>query len=84
MNGLKKFRPVYLLVGVLVSAFLAYGLWTTPTPKPADAEGFSSARVVEDIKVISQKHHSVAPEHVENRAEVREYIAGRLQDLGNP
>ncbi len=82
MNGLKKFRPVYLLVGVLVSAFLAYGLWTTPTPKPADAEGFSSARVVEDIKVISQKHHSVAPEHVENRAEVREYIAGRLQDLG--
>lgn len=82
MNLLKQFRPVYLLVGVVLSALLAYGLWTTPTPQPADAEGFSSARVVEDIKVISQKHHSVAPEHVENRAEVREYLAERLQTLG--
>ena len=82
MNGLKKFRPVYLLLGVVAAALLAYGLGTRPAAQPADAEGFSSARVVEDIRVISKKHHSVAPEHVENRAEVREYLAGRLLELG--
>ena len=81
MNMLKQFRPIYLALGVVAAALLAYGLWTRPQPQPADAEGFSSARVVEDIKVISQKHHSVAPEHVENRAEVREYLAGRLQAM---
>lgn len=82
MNGLKQFRPLYLMLGVVASALLAYGLLTRPAAQPADAEGFASARVVEDIKVISQKHHSVAPEHVEARAEVREYLAGRLLELG--
>ena len=82
MNGLKKFRPVYLLLGVVAAALLAYGLGTRPSAQPADAEGFSSARVVEDIRVISQDHHSVAPEHVQARSEVREYLAGRLLELG--
>ncbi len=82
MNILKQFRPVYLVFGVIVAALLAYGLFTQPEPQNKDAEGFSSARVVEDIRVISQKHHSVAPEHVENRAEVREYLAGRLAQMG--
>lgn len=82
MNILKQFRPVYLVIGVIVAALFAYGLFTQPGPQNKDAEGFSSARVVEDIRVISQKHHSVAPEHVENRAEVREYLAGRLAQMG--
>lgn len=82
MSVLKQLRPVYLLVGVVAAALLAYGLWTRPSAQPADAEGFSSARVVEDIKVISQEHHSVAPEHTEARSRVREYLAGRLQELG--
>ena len=62
-----KIRPVILLLAVVASAFLAYGLWTMPKPQAADHEGFSSARVVEDIKVISQKHHSVA--HPQEREE---------------
>ena len=82
MNVMKKLRPVYLLIGVVAAAFLAYGLFTMPAAQPADAEGFSSARVVEDIKVISQDHHSVAPEHLEARAAVREYLVERLQGLG--
>lgn len=82
MSVLKQLRPVYLLAGVVAAALLAYGLWTRPSAQPADAEGFSSARVVEDIKVISQEHHSVAPEHTEARSRVREYLAGRLQELG--
>ena len=82
MNGLKKFRPAYLVLGVVAAALLAYGLFTTPTAQPADAEGFSSARVAEFIKVISQKEHSVAPEHTQNRAEVRDTLVSRLQALG--
>lgn len=82
MNRLKQFRPVYLALGVVMAALLSFGLWTRPAPQPADAEGFSSARVVEDIKVISKEHHSVAPEHVEARSRVREYLAGRLDTLG--
>lgn len=82
MNLLKKIRPAYLLIAVVAAALMAYGLWTRPSAQPADAEGFSSARVVEDIRVISKDHHSVAPEHTEARAQVREYLAGRLSDLG--
>lgn len=83
MNRLKQFRPVYLAIGVVMSALLAYGLWTSPEPQPADAEGFSSARVVEHIKVISQKPHSVAPDssHLAARIEVREYLAGKLLEM---
>ncbi len=80
MNRLKQFRPVYLAFGVVAAALLAYGLWTRPQPQPADAEGFSSARVVKHIKEISQKPHSVAPDsaHMVARLEVREYLAGEL------
>ena len=82
MNGLKRFRPIYLALGVVAAALLAYGLWTRPEPQPKDAEGFSSARVVEDIKVISQKNHSVAPKDTAARSDVREYLVERLQGLG--
>lgn len=81
MNGLKRFRPIYLALGVVAAALLAYGLWTRPEPQPKDAEGFSSARVVEDIKVISQKNHSVAPKDTAARSAVREYLVERLQGL---
>lgn len=82
MNGLKRFRPIYLAVAVVFAALLAYGMWTRPAPEPIDAEGFSSARVVEDIKVLSKEHHSVAPKDTAARNAVREYLAGRLVDLG--
>lgn len=59
---------------------MAYGVWTLPKPQPADAQGFSSARVVKDIEVISKENHSVA--HPQERARVREYLVERLQGLG--
>lgn len=77
---MNKARPVILVVAVVLSALLAYGLWTQPSPQPADAEGFSAARVVNDIEVISREHHSVA--HPQERAKVREYLVGRLKELG--
>ena len=75
-----KLRPIILTVTIVAAALLAYGLFTLPKAQPADAEGFSAARVVEDIEVISKEHHSVA--HPEERAKVREYIVSRLNDLG--
>lgn len=77
---MNKIRPVILAVAVVAAALLAYGMFTLPKAQPADAEGFSAARVVEDIEVISKEHHSVA--HPQERAKVREYLAGRLQELG--
>ena len=77
---MNKIRPIILALVVAVAGLLAYGLWTIPSPKPADYEGFSSARVVEDIAVLSKEHHSVA--HPEERAKIREYLVGRLEGLG--
>ena len=77
---MNKIRPVILFAAVVLSGLLAYGLWTLPKPQNADCEGFSSARVVEDIRVISQKPHSVA--HPDERAQVREYLIDRLESMG--
>ena len=79
---LGNWKSRMLLLGVLIvlSAMLALGVMTLPKPRPLDADGFSSARVAEDIEVISREPHSVA--HPVEREKVREYIVGRLEDLG--
>lgn len=77
---MKRFRPFILVAVVVLSAFLAYGLFTLPKAQPETAEGFSSARIIKDIEVISREHHSVA--HPEERARVREYLIQRLHELG--
>ena len=77
---MNRFRPIILAFVIAVAALLAYGLWTMPKPQPADAPGFSSARVIKDIEVLSRNHHSVA--HPQERAEVRDYLVGRLEKLG--
>ena len=78
--NMNRFRPVVLALVTVLAALLAYGLWTRPQPKPDDAQGFSSARVVKDIEVISKENHSVA--HPQERARVREYLVERLEGLG--
>ena len=78
--AMNKFRPFILALIIVLSALLAYGLWTRPNPQPADAQGFSSARVVKDIEVMSKEPHSVA--HPQERAKVREYLVQRLEGLG--
>lgn len=77
---MNRFRPLILAAVAVAAGLLSYGLWTRPAAEPADAEGFSAARVVNDIEVISKDHHSVA--HPEERAEVREYLVSRLNELG--
>ena len=77
---MSRLRPFILIMSVVLAALLAYGLFTLPSPAPSDAEGFSAARVVNDIEVISKEHHSVA--HPEERAAVREYLVERLRGLG--
>ena len=77
---MNKYRPFILTLAIAAAALLAYGLFTLPRPQRADAEGFSSARVVKDIEVISKEHHSVS--HPVERAVVRDYLVGRLKELG--
>lgn len=77
---MNKFRPYVLAASVLCAALLAFGFLTQPGPKSADHEGFSSARVMEDIEVIAKNPHSVA--HPQERAALRDYLAGRLEELG--
>ena len=77
---MNKIRPIILGLAVVLSGLLAYGLFTLPFPEDADAAGFSAARVVKDIEVISKEHHSVA--HPAERARVREYLVERLQSMG--
>ncbi len=78
---MNKFRPFILVLAVAVAAVLAAGIFTRPFPQDADSEGFSSARVYEDLKIIAQEPHSVA--HPEARAKVRDYLVSRLNDLGS-
>ena len=80
IKDMKNIRPIIVAAIVVVAALLSYGLFTLPSPQTADADGFSSARVVKDIEVISREHHSAA--HPEERAKVREYLAGRLKEMG--
>lgn len=77
---MNKIRPIILTIAVVIAGLLAYGVFTLPSPKGLDEEGFSAARVVKDIEVISKEHHSVA--HPQERAKVREYLIQRLEGLG--
>ena len=77
---MNKIRPFILAAAVIMAGLLAFGLWTRPSAEPAEAEGFSAARAVRDIEVMSREHHSVA--HPQERAKVREYLVERLEQLG--
>lgn len=79
-NTLKKIRPILFAVTVVFAFLFAFGLWTLPSPKDKNSDGFSAERVIEDLKIISKDHHSIV--HPEARAEVRNYLIGRLQSLG--
>lgn len=74
---MKQHRSLFLILTILLSAFIAYGLWSSPF---SNMEEFSTERIVEDLKVISEKPHSVA--HPEERAEVVQYLTQRLEELG--
>ncbi len=75
---MNRFRPLILTAVVVLAGLMAYGVWTRPSAKGADYDGFHAADVSYDIEKISQKHHSVA--HPEERAEVREYLVNCLTD----
>ena len=70
---------ILLCIILILSAFTVYQ-WTLPSPQKKDYEGFSSARVVEDLKVIAHEPHSVA--HVEARTAVYNYLKEKLKSLG--
>lgn len=77
---MNKIRPLILAVTIVLSALLAYGVFTMPRPADEYDDGFSAARVAKDIEFISKEPHSVA--NPAERARVREYLAERLLSLG--
>lgn len=77
---MNKIRPFLLALAVVCSGLVACGLFSLPNAEDRNADGFSAARVIDDIEVISKEHHSVA--HPQQRAQVRDYLVKRLEDLG--
>lgn len=83
---MKRIRPFILLITVVLSALVAFGLWSLPGNlggkrcSRTSPLGFDPQRVVSDIEIISKDHHSVI--HNAERTEVRQYLMGRLRELG--
>lgn len=77
---MNRIRTSVFAVCAILAASAAFGLFTRPSVKDAGSEDFSAARVLEDIKIISKEHHSVAQPL--ERERVRDYLVGRLEELG--
>ena len=76
---MKYLRPLIIILAITLSAFVAYGLFSLP--RPMEEEGhFRSAKAVQTIENISKERHSII--HPEARAEVREYLVARLEEMG--
>lgn len=77
---MSKTRIFILSVISILAGLVAFNLGSRPHVEDITSAEFSAKRIVKDIEVISQKHHSVA--HPEERAEVREYLISRLNQIG--
>ncbi|MGN1216140.1 MAG: M28 family peptidase [Candidatus Cryptobacteroides sp.] len=77
---MNRIRTSVFAVCAILAACAAFGLFTRPSVKDSDSEDFSAKRVLEDIRVISREHHSVA--QPAERAQVRDYLVCRLRELG--
>jgi len=77
---MKQHRSLILMLVIMFSAFIAYGLFTLPSIKDIGKETFSTKRVIEDLKVIAKEPHSVA--HPEAKDKVLGYLEKRLKALG--
>lgn len=78
---MKAIRVIILVGLIALSCFIARGLFSMPKATDGEIMGFSTNDVIETIKIISQKQHSVA--HTQERAEVREYLISRLTAIGD-
>ena len=77
------FGPITLALLILVGLV---AIWSIEPPRAADlnapATEFSAARAMRDVQTIAQKPHPIGS--AENDR-VREYLVGRLRELGaNP
>ena len=77
---MNRIRASVFAATAIAAACAAFGLFTRPSVQGIDSEEFSARRALRDIEVISKEHHSVA--QPEERAAVRDYLVGRLRELG--
>ena len=78
---MKLAKIIFLVAIIVLSCFIARGWMSMSKANEGEVIGFSTSDVIETIKVISQKQHSVV--HNDNRAEVREYLISRLIAIGD-
>ena len=73
-------RSTIVIAIIALSAIIALNWGTHPRLTAADDSSFSTERIAEDIRKISEKPHSITDG--KERAEVRDYLQRRLKELG--
>lgn len=73
-------RGIIALLTVIVFTVLGVSYLSLPRLQEQDSPSFSALRAAEDIRIISEKPHSI--QHPENRMAVCAYLTSRLRELG--
>lgn len=77
MKQVKFFLGLALIV---LTVFMAYGLFTMPKVQDLSSDKFSAERVAQDLEIISKEHHSVLNTEAKDR--VCQYLFDRLEQMG--
>lgn len=76
---MKRIKIIFAVLIVLLMGFVAFGTFTYKRAEKENQSSYSVSSVVNTIKVISEKPHSI--EHPQEREEVRQYLYNRLLTL---
>lgn len=74
------FKLLFSAALIALAISFSLGEFTRPEVRGTTSANFSALRVIKDIKEVSKVPHSI--EHPAERAQVREYLAGRLAQMG--
>jgi hypothetical protein len=74
------FKLLFSAALIALAISLSMGEFTRPEVRDVTSANFSAIRVIKDIKEVSKVPHSI--EHPAERAVVREYLSGRLAQMG--
>jgi hypothetical protein len=73
---MKRIKIIFAILILLLMGFVAFGTFTHKRAEKVNESQYSIPSVVNTLKVISEKPHSV--EHPQEREEVRQYLYQRL------
>jgi hypothetical protein len=73
---MKRIKIIFAILILLLMGFVAFGTFTHKRAEKVNESQYSIPSVVNTLRVISEKPHSV--EHPQEREEVRQYLYQRL------